>query len=122
MGYFLAEIAVNVPLLSLVYVFVFLLQVTTLPLVPPLVQFLTKHPMVDKFDLSSLQSLSSGAAPLARDLETGVAKRLPSLVSVRQGLCLLFYDIELTQSCFFFIMITQIALLCLQLKYVFRLE
>ena len=116
MGYFLAEIAVNVPLLSLVYVFVFLLQVTTLPLVPPLVQFLTKHPMVDKFDLSSLQSLSSGAAPLARDLETGVAKRLPSLVSVRQGLCLLFYDIELTQSCFFFIMITQIALLCLQLK------
>ena len=96
--------------------FFFLLQVTTLPLVPPLVQFLTKHPMVDKFDLSSLQSLSSGAAPLARDLETGVAKKLPSLVSVRQGLCLLFYDIELTQSCFFFIMITQIALLCLQLK------
>ena len=71
-------------------VFFLLLQVTTLPLVPPLVQFLTKHPMVDKFDLSSLQSLSSGAAPLARDLEIGVAKRLPSLVAVRQGLCLLF--------------------------------
>ena len=89
MAYFLAGIAVYFALLSLVYAF-FLLQVTTLPLVPPLVQFLTKHQMVDKFDLSSLQSLSSGAAPLARNLEIGVAKRLPSLVSVRQGLCLLF--------------------------------
>lgn len=90
MAYFLAGIDVNFALLSLVYGIFLLLQVTTLPLVPPLVQFLTKHPMVDKFDLSSLQSLSSGAAPLARDLEIGVAKRLPSLVAVRQGLCLLF--------------------------------
>ena len=62
------------------------MQVTTLPLVPPLVLFLTKHPMVDNFDLSSLQSASSGAAPLARELEIGVAKRLPSLGAVSQGL------------------------------------
>ena len=80
---------------------------TILPLVPPLVLFLNKHSMVDKFDLSSLQSLSSGAAPLARDLEIGVAKRLPSLVAVRQGLCLFcFYDIKLTEIYLFFIMIT----------------
>lgn len=64
---------------------------TTLPLVPPLVLFLTKHPMVDKFDLSSLKTLSSGAAPLARDLEIGVAKRLPSLVAVGQGHCLFVF-------------------------------
>lgn len=59
---------------------------TNAPLVPPLVLFLAKHPMVDKYDLSSLKSLSSGAAPLARDLEVGVSKRLPNLESVRQGL------------------------------------
>lgn len=64
---------------------------TTLPLVPPLVLFLAKHPMVDKFDLSSLQAISSGAAPLARDLEIGVAKRLPGLVAVLQGHCLFVF-------------------------------
>ena len=66
------------------------LQVTNAPLVPPLVLFLAKHPLVDKFDLSSLKSLSSGAAPLGRDLEIGVAKRLPNLESVRQGLYFVF--------------------------------
>ncbi|KAL9952228.1 hypothetical protein ACROYT_G039450 [Oculina patagonica] len=60
-------------------------KVMMAPLVPPLVLFLAKHPMVDKYDLSSLMILSSGAAPLARDLEIGVGKRLPSLVLVRQG-------------------------------------
>ena len=60
------------------------------PLVPPLVLFLAKHPLVDKFDLSSLMVLSSGAAPLGRDLELNVAKRIPSLITVRQGLLPLF--------------------------------
>ncbi|KAL9952229.1 hypothetical protein ACROYT_G039451 [Oculina patagonica] len=59
--------------------------VTNAPLVPPLVLFLAKHPMVDKYDLSSLKSLSSRAAALAKDLEIGVSKRLPYLESVRQG-------------------------------------
>ncbi|XP_078349218.1 uncharacterized protein LOC144634193 [Oculina patagonica] len=60
-------------------------KVTNAPLVPPLVLFLAKHPMVDKYDLSSLKSLSSRAAALAKDLEIGVSKRLPYLESVRQG-------------------------------------
>lgn len=55
------------------------------PLVPPLVSFLAKHPLVDKFDLSSLKAISSGAAPLSRDLEVKVAERIPNLERVAQG-------------------------------------
>lgn len=55
------------------------------PLVPPLVLFLSKHPMVDKYDLSSLKVISSGAAPLGGDLEMNAAKRIPSAPLVRQG-------------------------------------
>ena len=58
---------------------------TLAPLVPPLVSFLAKHPMVDKFDLSSLKAISSGAAPLSRDLEVKVAERIPNLERVAQG-------------------------------------
>ena len=65
--------------------FFFFLQVTNAPLVPPLVLFLVKHPLVDKFDLSSLKSISSGAAPLPQELAIGVAKRIPSVGNVRQG-------------------------------------
>lgn len=71
---------------------------TNAPLVPPLVLFLTKHPLVDKFDLSSLKSLSSGAAPLGRDLEIGVSKRLPNLESVRQGLCIFVPNIKYCET------------------------
>jgi len=60
-------------------------KVTHAPLVPPLVLFLAKHPLVDKFDLSSLKSISSGAAPLSREMEIAVAKRIPSLETVGQG-------------------------------------
>ena len=55
------------------------------PLVPPLVSFLAKHPLIDKFDLSSLKAISSGAAPLSRDLEVKVAERIPNLERVAQG-------------------------------------
>ena len=67
------------------YVFPFLPQVTNAPLVPPLVLFLAKHPLVDKFDLSSLKSISSGAAALSQELERGVARRIPNVDTVRQG-------------------------------------
>lgn len=77
-----------------------LIQVTNAPLVPPLVVFLAKHPLVDKFDLSSLTSLSCGAAPLARDLEIGVAKRLPNLKTSRQGLVVFYSCITDKQNMF----------------------
>ncbi|MEM1250708.1 MAG: AMP-binding protein, partial [Acidobacteriota bacterium] len=44
--------------------------------VPPVVLALAKHPAVDQFDLSSLQSLFSGAAPLGGELAEEAGKRL----------------------------------------------
>ncbi len=51
--------------------------------VPPIILALAKHPAVDKYDLSSLRTLFSGAAPLSDDLAGSCAKRLN--VRVRQG-------------------------------------
>lgn len=50
---------------------------------PPLAIALAKHPLVDEFDLTSLHSVFSGAAPLNRELGEAVARRLGC--SVRQG-------------------------------------
>jgi 4-coumarate--CoA ligase len=44
-------------------------------IVPPIALALAKHPMVDSFDLSSIESLMSGAAPLGTDVQIMVAKR-----------------------------------------------
>lgn len=48
-------------------------------MVPPLMVFLAKHPSVDKYDLSSLRELYCGAAPLSREVEDAVLKRIPSV-------------------------------------------
>ena len=50
---------------------------------PPIAVALAKHPMVDDYDLSSLEILFSGAAPLDGELAATVAKRLGC--EVRQG-------------------------------------
>lgn len=54
--------------------------------VPPLMVFLAKHGLVEKFDLSSLRLILCGAAPLSKELELAVSDRLknPNLV-VKQG-------------------------------------
>ena len=51
-------------------------SVTRLAVVPPIMQFLAQHPLIDAHDLSSLQRVSCGAAPLACALEMQVAARL----------------------------------------------
>jgi acyl-CoA synthetase (AMP-forming)/AMP-acid ligase II len=43
---------------------------------PPVAVALAKHPLVDEYDLSSLNTVMSGAAPLDADLGHAVAKRL----------------------------------------------
>jgi acyl-CoA synthetase (AMP-forming)/AMP-acid ligase II len=43
---------------------------------PPVAVALAKHPLIDSFDLSSLRSIMSGAAPLDQDLGQAVAERL----------------------------------------------
>lgn len=61
-------------------------RVTTLPVVPPIVVLLAKAQETDKYDLSSLENIGSGAAPLAREVCEEVERRLPNKeLHVRQG-------------------------------------
>ncbi|KAH6660162.1 hypothetical protein BKA67DRAFT_530278 [Truncatella angustata] len=50
---------------------------------PPVILGLAKHPIVDKYDLSSLKWLNSGAAPLTHELINGLWERLT--IPVKQG-------------------------------------
>eukprot|EP00250_Pteridium_aquilinum_P008601 c18069_g2_i1 orf=316-1932(+) len=59
-------------------------KVTIAPLVPPIVLALAKNPVVEKYDLSSIRMLMSGAAPLGRDLEASFQARVPQAV-IGQG-------------------------------------
>jgi len=45
-------------------------------LVPPIILALAKHPLVEKYDLSSLEWVGSGAAPLGGEIEKACADRL----------------------------------------------
>lgn len=51
-------------------------KITKLLAVPPILLFLVKSPLVSKYDLSSLKDILSGAAPLSKDLEETVEKKL----------------------------------------------
>ena len=57
--------------------------VTTGYLVPPIVLALAKHPVVDGYDLSKLESIMSGAAPLPEPVGQACATR--NGIIVRQG-------------------------------------
>ena len=52
-------------------------------LVPPIILLLAKHPDVEKYDLSSLKMVNSGAAPLSAELQKAVWDRLK--LPVKQG-------------------------------------
>jgi len=58
-------------------------RVTGAHLVPPIIIGLAKHPIVDKFDVTSLKQIISGAAPLGKEVELEASKRLK--VVVKQG-------------------------------------
>jgi acyl-CoA synthetase (AMP-forming)/AMP-acid ligase II len=51
-------------------------RVTILPLVPPIVLGLVKHPAVAQFDLSSVRLIFSGAAPLGEELARALSAKL----------------------------------------------
>ena len=51
-------------------------RITRAFVVPPLVLALAKHPIVDRYDLSSLTGMMSGAAPLDAALETACVRRV----------------------------------------------
>ena len=58
-------------------------QVTIAFVVPPIVLALAKHPLVEKFDLSSLRFMMSGAAPLGADVAAEAQARIK--VPIIQG-------------------------------------
>src|SRR4051794_4759993 len=53
---------------------------------PPIVLALAKHPLVDRFDLSALEQVFSGAAPLSADLAEEAGKRLNAEVVQGYGM------------------------------------
>jgi acyl-CoA synthetase (AMP-forming)/AMP-acid ligase II len=59
-------------------------RVTVLVVAPPIMAALARHPMVDAYDLSSLELIVSGGAPLGAGLQRAVAERIPS-AAVGQG-------------------------------------
>lgn len=62
-------------------------RINLLTVVPPIAVALAKHPAVKDFDLSSLETVVCGAAPLSTEIMEEVQKRLPgaSTLAVRQG-------------------------------------
>ncbi|KAK8048803.1 Photinus-luciferin 4-monooxygenase (ATP-hydrolyzing) [Apiospora phragmitis] len=58
-------------------------QVTFAYVPPPIILGFAKHPIVDKYDLSSLKWLNSGAAPLTAELVDAVWERLT--IPTKQG-------------------------------------
>jgi acyl-CoA synthetase (AMP-forming)/AMP-acid ligase II len=59
-------------------------RVTVLVVPPPVMAALAGHPMVDAHDLSSVELIVSGGAPLGADLQRAVAARVPG-AAVGQG-------------------------------------
>ena len=61
-------------------------KVTYAHVVPPILLALAKHPLVDQYDLSSIDVINSGAAPLGEDLARAVEERIGCIVSQGYGL------------------------------------
>ncbi|MFO1327336.1 MAG: 4-coumarate--CoA ligase family protein [Rubrivivax sp.] len=61
-------------------------RVTHLYLVPPIVVALAKHPLVARFDLSSVRFINSGAAPLDEGVQSAVARQLGAQVAQGYGM------------------------------------
>ena len=57
--------------------------ITTIYVVPPVVLHFAKHPLIDKYNLSSLRVMHSSAAPLSHDLVRTAYNRLK--VPIKQG-------------------------------------
>jgi acyl-CoA synthetase (AMP-forming)/AMP-acid ligase II len=58
-------------------------RITALMLVPPIVLALAKHPLVAKYDLTSVRFVNSGAAPLGDALQNEASERIG--VPIQQG-------------------------------------
>ena len=61
-------------------------RITRAFVVPPIVLALAKHPLVDRYDISSVTAMMSGAAPLDAELETACARRVGCRIVQGYGL------------------------------------
>lgn len=61
-------------------------EITRAHLVPPIILALAKHPVVDHYDLSKLELIMSGAAPLSADLSDACSARLGCVIKQGYGL------------------------------------
>ncbi|XP_012231363.1 luciferin 4-monooxygenase [Linepithema humile] len=59
-------------------------KIEYLAVVPSLMVFLAKHPLVNKYDLSCIKTILCGAAPLPKKIQKAVAKRL-NISDIKQG-------------------------------------
>ncbi|XP_058067945.1 4-coumarate--CoA ligase 2-like [Magnolia sinica] len=55
-------------------------KITIAPFVPPIVLAIAKSPVVDNYDLSSIRTVMSGAAPMGKELEDAVRAKLPNAI------------------------------------------
>ena len=60
------------------------LQPSSLSVVPPIMVLFAKHPKVSEYDLSSVQRITCGAAPLSAEIEEAVKNKL-NLTNIQQG-------------------------------------
>lgn len=65
-----------IPLMELVQKY----KVTIAPFVPPIVLAIAKCPVTEKYNLSSIRMLMSGAAPMGKELEDTVKAKLPNAI------------------------------------------
>ena len=61
-------------------------KVTSLPGAPPILIHLLNRPEVDKYDLSSLEQIGTGSAPIAPSVVTGVKEKFKTFVAQGYGM------------------------------------
>jgi len=55
-------------------------KIEKLPIVPPIALFMLNHPIVDKFDLSSVHCVTVGAAPIDENVTKAFNKKFPKVL------------------------------------------
>ena len=59
-------------------------RITELAMVPPIAVMIAKHPIVKNYDLSSVQSIGSGAAPLGSEASREVERVWGGRMNLKQ--------------------------------------
>lgn len=77
-------------------------KITTIQLVPPVLVMMAKRPEIANYDISSLQYLLCGAAPLSSDLQNELMSRHGMVICQAMGMtettCLAFMNPDMTRE------------------------